>query len=82
MSAWLRFDLIEAFTASFSAKYQVAIRQFNVSTELSDPLAAYNVALSGRTAKIGWDILVGHVAAQFIRCHRIADRGGSAGPDL
>jgi quinoprotein glucose dehydrogenase len=84
--ASLQLDLIEAFTAPSNtppnATRQAAVRQFNASSDESDPLAAYRVALTGGNAKTGRDIFVGHVTAQCIRCHKIDDRGGSAGPDL
>ena len=80
--ASLQLDLIEAFTASPTELREVAIRQFHASADQSDPLAAYRVALTGGNAKSGRDIFVGHTAAQCIRCHKVDDRGGSAGPDL
>ena len=78
----LQLDLIEAITASPNETRQAAIREFNASADEADPLAAYDVALSGGNAKKGRDIFVGHVSAQCIRCHKVDDRGGSAGPDL
>ena len=80
--ASLQLDLIEAITASPNETRQAAMRQFNALADESDPLAAYGVALSGGNAKIGRDIFVGHASAQCIRCHKVDDRGGSAGPDL
>jgi quinoprotein glucose dehydrogenase len=80
--ASLQLDLIDAITASPNETRQAAMRQFNAAPDESDPLAAYGVALSGGNAKIGRDIFVGHVSAQCIRCHKVDDRGGSAGPDL
>jgi quinoprotein glucose dehydrogenase len=78
----LQLDLIEAFTASPNAIRQAAIQQFNAAADESDTLAAYRVALIGGNAKSGRDIFVGHVTAQCIRCHKVDNRGGSAGPDL
>jgi quinoprotein glucose dehydrogenase len=84
--ASLQLDLIEAFTVPSSnpasTSRQAAVRQFNASADESDPLAAYRVALTGGNAKAGRDIFVGHVTAQCIRCHKVDNRGGSAGPDL
>ena len=80
--ASLQLDLIEAFTASPNASRQAALRQFNTSADESDALGAYRVALTGGNAKTGRDVFVGHVSAQCIRCHKINDRGGTAGPDL
>jgi quinoprotein glucose dehydrogenase len=80
--ASLQLDLIEAFASSPNASRQAAMSEFNASVDASDPLATYRVALTGGNAKTGRDIFVGHVSAQCIRCHKIDDRGGSAGPDL
>ena len=80
--ASLQLDLIEAFTASPNASRQAAMGQFSASADESDPLAAYRVALTGGNAKSGRDIFVGHVAAQCIRCHKVHEHGGTAGPDL
>ncbi|MBT3891389.1 MAG: DUF1080 domain-containing protein [Planctomycetaceae bacterium] len=80
--ASLQLDLIESFTASPNASREAAMRQFNLSFDESDPLAAYRIALTGGNAKNGRDIFVGHVAAQCIRCHKVDNAGGSAGPDL
>ena len=80
--ASLQLDLIEAFTASPNASRVMAMRQFNASADEADPLSAYRVALTGGNAKIGRDIFVGHVSAQCIRCHKVDEHGGTAGPDL
>ncbi|MCP4940815.1 MAG: DUF1553 domain-containing protein [Planctomycetaceae bacterium] len=80
--AWLQLELFEAFTAVPNATRKEAMRRFNASADESDPLAAYQVALTGGNAKSGRDIFVGHAKAQCIRCHKIDDSGGTAGPDL
>jgi quinoprotein glucose dehydrogenase len=80
--ASLQLDLIEAFTASPSASHEAAMHQFDASANESDPLFAYRLALTGGNAKSGRDIFVGHAKAQCIRCHKIDDSGGTAGPDL
>ena len=58
------------------------MHQFDASANESDPLFAYRLALTGGNAKSGRDIFVGHAKAQCIRCHKIDDSGGTAGPDL
>ena len=80
--ASLQLDLIESFTISPNASRDTAIRQFNASLDESDSLSAYRIALTGGNAKSGRDIFVGHVTAQCIRCHKVDNSGGSAGPDL
>lgn len=78
----LQLDLIEALAASPSESRQVAVREFKASGDLSDPLAAWQVALTGGNAERGRDLFVGHAVAQCIRCHAVGGRGGTAGPDL
>ena len=80
--ASLQLDLIEAFTAWPSVSREAAMHQFEASADESDPLVAYRLALSGGNAQSGRDIFVGHAKAQCIRCHKIDDSGGTAGPDL
>jgi quinoprotein glucose dehydrogenase len=80
--ASLQLDLIEAFTASPSASREAAMHQFDAFADESDPLVAWRLALTGGNAKSGRDIFVGHAKAQCIRCHKIDDSGGTAGPDL
>jgi len=78
----LQLDLIEALAASPSESRQVAVREFKASGDLSDPLAAWQVALTGGNAARGRNLFVGHAVAQCIRCHAVGGRGGTAGPDL
>lgn len=82
MSASLQLDLIEAFTVSPNPSREEALRQFIASIDESDPLAAYRMTLTGGNANNGRDIFVGHVSAQCIRCYKVDNQGGSAGPDL
>jgi len=78
----LQLDLIDALTASPTESRQMAVAEFKASGDLSDPLAAWQVALAGGNAESGRDLFVGHAVAQCIRCHAVAGRGGMAGPDL
>ncbi len=78
----LQLDLIDALTASPSESRQMAVSEFKGSGDLSDPLAAWQVALAGGNAERGRDLFVGHAVAQCVRCHAVGGRGGMAGPDL
>lgn len=78
----LQLDLIEALTASPTESRQAAIDEFKANGDVSDPLAAWQVALAGGNAERGRDLFVGHAVAQCVRCHAVAGRGGMAGPDL
>ncbi len=78
----LQLDLIDALTALPSESRQTAVNEFKASGDLSDPLAAWRVALEGGNAERGRDLFVGHNVAQCMRCHAVGGRGGMAGPDL
>ncbi|WP_422928886.1 PVC-type heme-binding CxxCH protein [Singulisphaera sp. PoT] len=80
--ATLQLDLIEAAEARGGNELTAAIESYRKGRSESDPLAAYRPSLEGGDAEKGRALFVGHQQGQCIRCHRVVDRGGSAGPDL
>lgn len=78
----LQLDVIDALRAAPTAERTAAVRAFEAVDDPADVLAKYRGALDGGDARIGRELFVGHAAAQCIRCHLVAGRGGTAGPDL
>ena len=46
------------------------------------PRKHFTVSLQGGDAERGREIFFNHTTAQCIRCHKVGDAGGAAGPDL
>ena len=78
----LQLDLLDALNSSKSKLHQDAINKFNASTDHTDPLSQYRVALEGGNAQEGREVFVSHITAQCYRCHSVSGSGGKAGPDL
>lgn len=47
-----------------------------------DKISSFRVALEGGNAERGQQIFLGHRQAQCLRCHKVNDQGGEAGPNL
>ena len=45
-------------------------------------MGKFQVSLVGGNAERGRDIFVNHTGAQCVRCHKIGELGGNAGPEL
>jgi quinoprotein glucose dehydrogenase len=58
------------------------VQAYDASLSAGDPLSAYRFALLGGDAKKGREVFESHALAQCMRCHKINDEGGDAGPDL
>lgn len=76
----VQLDVIEA--AKQRPALNAKLETFNTQLSGGDPLAAFRSALQGGDAGRGKAIFEGHIAAQCMRCHKIGDTGGEAGPDL
>ncbi|MCE9532523.1 MAG: c-type cytochrome [Planctomycetes bacterium] len=79
--AELQLDLIEVLKQQKSPKRDALVQKFE-ATLPKGPLGKYQIALVGGNAERGRDVFVGHSAAQCIRCHKVSETGGKAGPDL
>ncbi|HXD89114.1 MAG TPA: PVC-type heme-binding CxxCH protein [Urbifossiella sp.] len=75
--AALRLDVLEALNAAPSANRNRLRGKFEASLP-----SKFAVSLHGGNAERGKEIFLGHAAAQCVRCHKVNDSGGAAGPDL
>jgi len=78
----LQLDLIEAAETRGTPELGAALERFRKSHSSENPLVSFRTSLEGGNAERGRALFVGHQQAQCIRCHRIIDQGGTAGPDL
>jgi putative heme-binding domain-containing protein len=78
----LMVDLLEILKESPDAKRKQLASEWESKQSPSDPLAKFRIALHGGDAERGRALFVGHAAAQCMRCHKIHNEGGDAGPDL
>lgn len=78
-------DLILAAQSREEPAIKSALADYEQSLNSDDPLAKWQVSLSGGDAKRGFKIFQSHGAAQCMRCHRHEpghSEGGDAGPSL
>jgi quinoprotein glucose dehydrogenase len=81
VSPELRVDVLEALKTAGTRKL-VKLQQQYEATLPRDPVGKFQVSLVGGNAERGRDIFVNHTGAQCVRCHKIGDLGGNAGPEL
>lgn len=76
-------ELIEAAKASKSERIaaKLAEREKLIASS-DDPLAPYHYALEGGDWRSGWNVFHQHPAMACVRCHKLDDLGGEAGPEL
>ena len=82
LPAELELDAAEAVEARKLPALTKALKQSQPSYAADDPLARFRSSLLGGDVERGRALFVGHAKAQCIRCHKIRNEGGDAGPDL
>lgn len=80
----LQLDLLDAARSAGEHAPTLAekVTKYEESLEKDDPLAAFRIAMQGGDAANGKVIFETHIAAQCIRCHSVAGKGGNVAPDL
>ena len=73
-----QLEIIEAAAKHDAAK--AALDAYEKA--LANPYAKYNVALSGGDREAGEKLFKEHPVAACLRCHKVSNSGGDAGPDL
>jgi quinoprotein glucose dehydrogenase len=73
-----QLEIVEAAAKHDGAKS--ALEAYEKS--LKDPFAKYNVALSGGDKAAGEKLFKEHPVAACLRCHKVNNSGGDAGPDM
>ena len=78
----LQLDVLDAAVSRGSTELKQALADFERRRGTGDTLSYYRIALDGGDAERGRHVFTGHRQAQCIRCHRIGETGGDAGPNL
>ena len=73
-----RLEILEAAAKHDNAK--AAVEAYEKA--LKGPFEKYNVALSGGDKEAGEKLFKEHPVAACLRCHKVSNSGGDAGPDL
>jgi quinoprotein glucose dehydrogenase len=74
-------DTLEALKAAPTPAREVLRRKYEDPLP-KDPVGKYQMSLTGGDAERGRELFYNHTGAQCVRCHKVKDAGGVAGPDL
>lgn len=77
----LQVDLWDVLKASNFEKWK-QLRQKFEATLPPDPIGRFAISRVGGDPERGKEIFFNHTAAQCVRCHKVGDTGGNAGPEL
>ena len=78
----LQLDVLKAAQSSKDQATAAIVKQFEQSLAADSGVAKFKLALHGGDTLRGREIFFNHQAAQCIRCHKLDNFGGTAGPDL
>jgi quinoprotein glucose dehydrogenase len=82
LPAHLQLDLLEAGAASSDPSIRAQLKHWSDSLPKDNPLAAHQPALEGGNAQNGRRLFLEKPETQCVRCHKIANNGGTVGPGL
>ena len=74
-------DTLEALKAAATPSRDVLRKKYEDPLP-KDPVGKYQMSLTGGNAEKGRELFYNHTAAQCVRCHKVQNSGGVAGPDL
>jgi putative heme-binding domain-containing protein len=74
-------DLLEALKAAPTPGREVLRKKYEDPLP-KDPVGKYQTSLTGGNAEKGRELFYNHTGAQCVRCHKVQNSGGVAGPDL
>jgi quinoprotein glucose dehydrogenase len=77
-----QLELLEAAAQHPAPEVQAALQPYQAALPKEDPLAAFRVTLVGGDKTRGETLFKEHAAAACLRCHKVNNSGGEAGPDL
>ena len=78
----VRLDLLEAAAKHIAPQVQSRLAQYSAQRTNQTGVAQFAECLTGGDAIIGRKIFTEKIEASCIRCHKVKDDGGNAGPDL
>jgi quinoprotein glucose dehydrogenase len=77
-----QLELIETAEKRKAPEVKAKLAVWANSNAGKDPLARFSFALAGGNRDNGEKLFKEHAVAQCLRCHKLNDAGGDAGPDL
>ena len=80
--AEVQVELLEAVAKRKSPEVQAKLKAYADALPKDKPLAAFQACLTGGDRAVGETIFREHAVAACLRCHKLRDSGGEAGPDL
>jgi quinoprotein glucose dehydrogenase len=82
--AELQLDILEAASKRNGASVKAALEKYNaqVAALKDDPFAGFRETLNGGDAAAGKKVFFEKIEASCMRCHKIGEQGGDAGPAL
>ena len=79
----LQLDVVEAAQSRRAPQFDELVNRYSVDSKRpEDPLGPFRITQSGGDPIRGRQLFATHPQAQCIRCHRVGDQGGDAGPNL
>ncbi len=78
----VQLELLEAAAQHPTPAVQAALKAYQETLPKEDPLGAFRVTLVGGDKARGETLFKEHAAAACLRCHKVNNSGGEAGPDL
>lgn len=79
----LQLDVLEAAQSRKTSQFDELVNRYIVdSRRPEDPLSPFRITQSGGDSIRGRQLFATHPQAQCIRCHRVGEQGGDAGPNL
>ena len=78
----VQLELLEAASARKADAVKAAVATWQATLPKDAPQAALNVCLEGGDKVAGEKLFKESAVAACLRCHKVADSGGEAGPDL
>jgi quinoprotein glucose dehydrogenase len=82
LAAGLHLDVLLAAEQRSEEVVKEALKSYNKSLPVDDPLAAWRVSLEGGDAIAGEQLFRTHGSAQCLVCHKLYGEGGEVGPIL
>jgi len=80
----LQLDILDAASKRSGASVKAALEKYNaqIAALKDDPFAGFHETLNGGDAAAGRKVFFEKIEASCMRCHKIGDQGGDAGPAL
>ncbi len=78
----VQVELLEAAAKRTAPEIKTKLSAYQNALSKTDPLAAFQLCLTGGDKDAGETVFREHAVAACLRCHKLKGSGGEAGPDL